>query len=90
MALPYKVELSPRAGRDLDALPREEAKRIAQALTALKSDPRPRGVLKVKDAAAPTWRLRVGEYRALYSVSDKAQLVVVLRVRRRSEDTYSR
>jgi len=45
-------------------------------------------VLKVKGPGPPTWRLRVGRFRALYTVSDKMRLVVVLRIRRRSEDTY--
>jgi mRNA-degrading endonuclease RelE of RelBE toxin-antitoxin system len=36
----------------------------------------------------PLWRLRVGDFRALYSVSDRAWLVVVMRVLRRREDTY--
>ena len=38
--------------------------------------------------AAPLWRLRVGDFRALYSVSDRARLVVVVTVARRREDTY--
>jgi len=38
--------------------------------------------------AAPLWRLRVGDFRALYSVSDRARLVVVVAVARRREDTY--
>jgi mRNA-degrading endonuclease RelE of RelBE toxin-antitoxin system len=66
----------------------KEATRITQALADLRNNPRPQGVLKVKNMVPPTWRLRVGKFRALYTVSDKMQLVVVLAVRRRSEDTY--
>jgi mRNA-degrading endonuclease RelE of RelBE toxin-antitoxin system len=69
-------------------LPKNEVARIAQALVDLRSNPRPHGVLKVKNVAPPTWRLRVGRFRVLYTVSDKMGLVVVLHVRRRSEDTY--
>ena len=86
--MPYNVELSPRAERELDRLPRSDVQRIARALADLGSDPRPRGVRKLKNTGAPVWRLRVGDYRALYSIADKARLVVVLGVRRRSEDTY--
>jgi mRNA interferase RelE/StbE len=82
------VELSPRAERDLERLPKDQAARIAQALARLKDDPRPRGGRKLRGRAAPLWRLRVGDFRALYSVSDQARLVVVMRVLRRREDTY--
>ena len=87
--MPYKIVLSQRAQRDLDGLPKEEAQRIAHALARLEDDPRQRGVRKLKGTVAPLWRLRVGGYRALYSISDKARLVVVLRVMRRREDTYA-
>jgi len=87
--LPYKVELSPHAMRDLDGLPKNEVSRIAQALATLRDSPRPHGVLKVKGPGPPTWRLRIGRFRALYTVSDKMRLVLVLHARRRSEDTYN-
>jgi mRNA-degrading endonuclease RelE of RelBE toxin-antitoxin system len=45
-------------------------------------------VRKVKGMPLPTWRLRIGRFRALYTVSDETRIVVVLGVRRRSEDTY--
>lgn len=36
----------------------------------------------------PRWRLRFGDYRIIYTISDEQQAVYVLRVVRRSEDTY--
>jgi len=42
----------------------------------------------VKNASVTTWRLRIGRFQALYTVSDAIQLIVVLHIRRRSEDTY--
>lgn len=80
--------MSPRAERDLDRLPKSEAERIARAIRRLADDPRLRGVRKLRGTAAPLWRLRVGAFRVLYSISDRARLVVVSRVVRRSEDTY--
>lgn len=86
--MPYRIELSPHAQRNIDGLLKNDAARIARALADLKNEPRPRGVLKVKNASVTTWRLRIGRVRALYTVSDAMRLVVVLHVRRRSEDTY--
>jgi mRNA-degrading endonuclease RelE of RelBE toxin-antitoxin system len=34
------------------------------------------------------YRLRVGDYRVIYKVFDKEQLVIIGRVARRSEKTY--
>jgi mRNA interferase RelE/StbE len=87
--LPYQVELTRKAQRQLDALPAKEAVRVARALFELEDNPRPRGAQKLAGTAAPMWRIRVGDYRAIYSVSDPARRVIVLRVaRRRPGETY--
>ena len=36
----------------------------------------------------PLHRLRVGAYRVIYSISDRKQLVVALKIGRREKDTY--
>jgi mRNA-degrading endonuclease RelE of RelBE toxin-antitoxin system len=36
------------------------------------------------------WRLRVGDLRVIYLIDDASNLVIVLRVARRSESTYRR
>ena len=87
--MPYQVELTRKAQRELDALPAKEAVRVARALFELEDNPRPRGAQKLTGTAAPVWRIRVGSYRAIYSVSDAARRVVVVRVaRRRPGETY--
>jgi len=37
-----------------------------------------------------TWRIRVGAYRVVYDIYDDRALVVILKVARRSERTYTR
>ena len=88
--MPYSVELSRDAQRSLDALPAREAARMVQGLWRLAEAPRPRGVAKLRGTAAPLWRLRVGNYRAIYTVSDQAQRVIVVRIGSRSERIYKR
>ncbi|MDI6857100.1 MAG: type II toxin-antitoxin system RelE/ParE family toxin [Dehalococcoidia bacterium] len=82
------MQLSPRAERDLAALPREDVRRIAEALAVLKTEPRPRGTRKLRGRSAPAWRLRIGDFRAIFTVSDRARLVVILCILQRREDTY--
>lgn len=73
-----KVEFQPAVLKQLRQLPR----RFFGAV--LVDDPRPVGVRKL---AGPQqdWRIRVGEYRVIYSVDDGASSVRILRVAHRRE-----
>jgi mRNA interferase RelE/StbE len=86
-----KVEVSPGAERDLrrlrNRIRREDFEAILAVIRKLKIDSRPQGVLKVK-GAENAYRLRSGEYRIIYRIFDKSDLVVLLNVSRRSENTY--
>jgi mRNA interferase RelE/StbE len=60
-----KIELAPRATRDLRRIDRQTRKRVQQAFEALGADA---ANLDIKPVTghAPWRRLRVGEYRVLY------------------------
>lgn len=83
-----RVELAPAAQRQLRRLPPGDAARLRGPILALAIEPRPPGVAKL--AGTDFWRLRVGELRIVYLIDDAADLVVVLKVARRSESTYRR
>lgn len=85
--MPYRVELAPAAQRELRRLPRQVASRLADPIESLSTDPRPHGVRKVRGQES-TWRMRVGSYRVIFDIDDDRQLVVVLKVARRTEGTY--
>ena len=80
----YEVRLSRPAQRDLDRLTRDSWVRIRDALLSLADDPRPPGCRKLRGGNA-TYRVRVGDYRALYDVDDDSCIVLVLRIRHRRE-----
>jgi len=77
--MPYSIEWSTHARRSLRALAVDARERIALAVDGLSADPRPQGVRMLRGRAA-TYRLRVGEYRVLYEVTDAALLVWVVDV----------
>ncbi|MCH8848538.1 MAG: type II toxin-antitoxin system RelE/ParE family toxin [Chloroflexi bacterium] len=87
--MPHRVELSPSAQRDLRNLPPRVAARLAAPIQALADTPRPRSSRTLRGQRT-TWRVRVGPYRIIYDVHDDRELVVVLKVDRRSESTYRR
>src|SRR5437868_13339904 len=74
----YELIIKPAAEKQMDRLPAKTRKRITDALTELRMEPRPRGSLKM---AGPEdfWRIRVGEYRVVYTMWDEVLLVLVVR-----------
>jgi mRNA interferase RelE/StbE len=61
-------------------------RRVSAAMLSLASEPRPRGCRKLL-GYDDVFRLRVGRYRLLYSVSDDTVVIVILRVGHR-RDVY--
>lgn len=68
----FRVTLSETAIRQLRKLPKDERARIARALRVLEEDPfraRPKADIRVLEGTEPRkYRIRVGEYRAVYAV----------------------
>ncbi len=81
----YEVILHPRAKRELDRVPRELFQRLDGAIWSLREQPRPIGVKKLGD---DLYRVRIGNWRVIYAIFDRDRRVVVLRVAKRSEQTY--
>lgn len=79
-----KVEFQPAVLKQLQQLPRPVFRAVLQTIVELVNDPRPVGVRKL---AGPQqdWRIRVGEYRVIYSVDDGASSVRILRAAHRRE-----
>lgn len=76
----YALRLSSAAEIDLDRLPSDVLRRVDAKLMALKRNPRPRGVSKLEGRQVQGWRVRVGDYRILYTIDDEARIVSVYRI----------
>jgi mRNA interferase RelE/StbE len=57
--------------------------RVTAAIDALAHDPRPPGAMKL--AGRDDFRIRVGDYRVVYAVDDRARIVLVARIAHRRE-----
>ncbi len=81
----YALRFDERARADLRDLSPAVAERIVRRLTELEEAPQPRGdtVKRLKGFSIPTFRFRVGDYRAIFRLA--ATFVVVLRIIHRSE-----
>ena len=84
----YQVKLRRAVQRELDKLAEHDYEIVAEAISVLEQEPRPPGVKKL--AASGLRRIRVRQYRVVYNIDDEELLVIVVRVARRTEDTYKR
>ncbi|MCC3410674.1 MULTISPECIES: type II toxin-antitoxin system RelE/ParE family toxin [unclassified Microcoleus] len=80
----YLVITARSAQKDLDALPVEISSRIYPQINALASVPRPPGCLKLK-GKKNGWRIRVGDYRVIYTIDDDSRTIDISKVRHRRE-----
>jgi len=65
-------------------LPREIQMRIIERVEELASNPRPAGVKKLV-SEDNLYRVRVGEYRAVYQIRDRELIVLIVKVGHRRE-----
>jgi mRNA interferase RelE/StbE len=75
----YKVSFSRAARKELEALPSSLVNRIFPKIEALASNPRPNGVKKL-EGEDNMWRIRIGDYRILYTISDSKKEVDIAAV----------
>lgn len=81
----YSLTTTSAAEKDLVALPRAVLLRVDAVLVALASEPRPKGVLKLKATRGERWRVRVGDDRVLYAIDDRRKLIEIARILHRRE-----
>jgi mRNA interferase RelE/StbE len=80
----YSLEIKPSAQKELDALADDLFTRIDRKILALADNPRPAGCKKLK-GYKDQWRLRVGDWRVVYIISDATKVVSVTRIAHRRE-----
>jgi mRNA interferase RelE/StbE len=86
--LSFAVFLHPKAAKSLTKLPESVRGRIRQALKELENSPEKGDLLK----PSKFWRLRMGDYRAIYEIDRAQGRIVVLYIGHRKNvyDEFSR
>ena len=83
----YRALIKPSAAKEIEAVGQiKDRRRIVARIRALAQDPRSAGTEKLS-GEPDRYRVRVGRYRIVYSVSDAELVVVVVRVGHR-KDVY--
>jgi mRNA interferase RelE/StbE len=82
----YDIQIAPAAERQLKKLERPVQKKVVECLESLSTHPRPKGVEKLSQHPK-ILRVRVCDYRIIYTIDDKKSIVIMLLVRHR-RDAY--
>jgi mRNA interferase RelE/StbE len=82
----FRIQLERNAEKDLDQLSALVRQRVTEGIRRLAGNPRPRGCAKLQ-GASDLWRIRVGDYRVIYSIDDDLALIRIGYVRHR-KDAY--
>lgn len=77
----YAVRFTRSAQKDFKKLDKTASLRIAKALVVLSKDPRKGSVRPM--VGVSSWRLRVGDYRVVYDITDAELVILIIRVRHR-------
>jgi mRNA interferase RelE/StbE len=81
----YRVELKPKAIKDLNNIPKADGKRIVEKLKLLEDNLQ--GDVKKLTNYAPEYRMRVGDWRILFEI--EKEKIIVYRIHHRKE-AYNR
>jgi mRNA interferase RelE/StbE len=82
----YQIVMDPAAVRELKKLDARLRQEIADVITALADDPRPPSAKKLQGSKS-SYRVRIGDHRLLYKITDATLTVLVVRIRHR-RDAY--
>ena len=79
----YRVAVKRSAEREMDRLGKAIFGRVTRAILSLEADPRPHGCTKLR--GLEEYRIRVGDYRVLYTIDDRIRLIEIIAVGHRRE-----
>ncbi len=82
--MPWQIEFDPAARRELRGLDRPIQERILKSLAGLAADPRTTANIKALQGQ-PGYRLRVGDWRVIYTLQNDILTVLVIRIAHRRE-----
>ncbi len=79
----YSIQIKKSATKEMAKLPKVYLQRIVEKIQALSTNPRPEGCKKL--SADEKYRIRVGNYRILYSIEEHQLVIYVVKIGHRKE-----
>ncbi len=74
----YEISVKKSAIKELENIPKKELQKLVKKIQALSEEPRPQGSQKLSHKEQ--YRIRQGDYRAIYSIDDVNLNVNIIKV----------
>jgi len=84
----YRAIFSRQARKSFLALPTRQARHVRATIASLQEEPRQPGTIKLEHAPVAQYRRRVGDWRILFDIDDREQILAIIDIRKRDEHTY--
>lgn len=81
----YHISIKKTAAKELEKLPNKIISSITKSIYTLASEPRPAGCKKLKGSHTDLWRIRIGDYRVIYSVDEEIKIIDIKKVGHRKD-----
>lgn len=79
----FEIKLDKQSGHFLAKCENEIFERISGKLESLKQNPVPHDAKRVIGYELPTFRVRIGKYRALYRINYEEKRIIVVKIDKR-------
>ncbi len=79
----YEVIVTNTARKQILSLPQRISSRISAAIDGLKANPRPKGSKKLEGVDG--YRIRIGDYRIIYTIEEIVKIVTIVKVGHRRD-----
>lgn len=80
----YDIIIKPSAEKSFAKLPALQQRKIFSAIELLVTNPKPSGVKELK-SSAELYRIRVGDYRVIYSIENDVLTINIVKIGHRSD-----
>ena len=74
----YKIQVKKSAEKELGKIPKKELLKILDKIKNLSDDPHPPGSIKLTNQKK--YRVRVGNYRVLYTIEDNILTIFIVKI----------
>ncbi len=82
--MPYTLFIKPFAIKESEKIPKKQKEQIRREIELLQNNSRPFGVKKLK-GQEDFFRIRIGNYRVLYTINEKYKEIRILSILDRKE-----
>jgi mRNA interferase RelE/StbE len=84
----YRLKIPKAVRIEIERLPGNVRQRVKQAIAGLAIEPRPPNARELEDELAGFWRIKLEDYRIIYSIDEDVITVEIIRVTKRTPRTY--